>query len=147
MVSDNEFIYICESSNSMAEAASKLGLHFNTFKRRAIQLNCYKPNQGCKGTTKQNIDKRKETLDLILSGKYPHYQTYKLKQLLFMFNVKENKCECCGISEWQGKPLNYELHHIDGNRTNHELSNLMMLCPNCHSQTENFRSLNIKSFE
>ena len=36
------------------------------------------------------------------------------------------------ITEWNGKPIQMELHHIDGNRTNHKLSNLMMLCPNCH---------------
>jgi 5-methylcytosine-specific restriction endonuclease McrA len=58
--------------------------------------------------------------------------------------IKENKCEICGISEWNGKPIQMELHHIDGDRTNHKLSNLMMLCPNCHSQTETFRAKNIK---
>jgi 5-methylcytosine-specific restriction endonuclease McrA len=35
-----------------------------------------------------------------------------------------------------------ELHHIDGKRTNHHLSNLMLLCPNCHSQTDTFRARN-----
>ena len=36
----------------------------------------------------------------------------------------------------------YEIHHIDGNRTNHSLVNLRMLCPNCHAQTETYRSKN-----
>ena len=31
-----------------------------------------------------------------------------------------------------------QLHHIDGDNTNNELSNLQILCPNCHSQTENY---------
>lgn len=31
-----------------------------------------------------------------------------------------------------------QLHHIDGDETNNELSNLQMLCPNCHSQTDNY---------
>lgn len=26
------------------------------------------------------------------------------------------------------------IHHIDGNPRNNELSNLVLLCPNCHSQ-------------
>ena len=42
-------------------------------------------------------------------------------------------------SEWQGKQINCELHHKDGNKFNHSLKNLIILCPNCHSQTENFR--------
>lgn len=39
-------------------------------------------------------------------------------------NLKENKCECCGISEWNGKDITCQLHHIDGDETNNELSNL-----------------------
>lgn len=35
-------------------------------------------------------------------------------------------------------PLVIQLHHIDGNRNNNSLDNLEMLCPNCHSQTENY---------
>jgi transposase-like protein len=31
-----------------------------------------------------------------------------------------------------------QLHHIDGNNKNNSLDNLQMLCPNCHSQTENY---------
>ena len=42
----------------------------------------------------------------------------------------------CGITEWMGNPLPFELDHIDGNRSNNCLDNLRMLCPNCHAQTE-----------
>ena len=35
-----------------------------------------------------------------------------------------------------------ELDHIDGNRTNHKLENLRMLCPNCHSQTSTYKGRN-----
>ena len=38
------------------------------------------------------------------------------------------------------KVLNCELDHIDGNPTNHKLKNLIILCPNCHSQTDTYRS-------
>lgn len=44
-----------------------------------------------------------------------------------------------------GKKINCELDHIDGNRTNHLLENLRILCPNCHSQTNTFRGKNIKN--
>lgn len=30
------------------------------------------------------------------------------------------------------------MHHIDGNYKNNNLSNLQLLCPNCHSQTDNY---------
>lgn len=56
-----------------------------------------------------------------------------------------NKCAICSLSEWQGKPLTLELDHIDGNSSNNELSNLRLLCPNCHSQTETFRGKSINN--
>jgi hypothetical protein len=48
-----------------------------------------------------------------------------------------NACASCELGpEWNGKPLTLELDHIDGDRLNNELSNLRLLCPNCHAQTE-----------
>ena len=40
--------------------------------------------------------------------------------------------------DWLGKPLSMALHHVNGEGADNRLENLMMLCPNCHSQTENF---------
>ena len=48
------------------------------------------------------------------------------------------KCECCGIESWNNKELVFQMHHKDGNSKNNKLDNLILLCPNCHSQTENF---------
>lgn len=63
---------------------------------------------------------------------------YRLKLKLLHAGLKENKCECCGISEWHGKIINCQLHHINGDESDNRLENLMMLCPNCHSQTDNY---------
>lgn len=49
------------------------------------------------------------------------------------------KCEKCGLSEWLGEPITLEAHHIDGNRINNTEENLQLLCPNCHSQTDNYK--------
>lgn len=141
-VTDDEIVKVCNESLSMAIAASVLKIHFNTLKGRAIKLKCYKPNTPGKGIKKGKQTKIK-TED-ILKGKYPSYQTYKLKIRLLTEGYKENKCEECDIENWNGKKLNIELDHIDGDRTNHLLKNLKMLCPNCHSQTETFRAKNIK---
>lgn len=56
-----------------------------------------------------------------------------------LINIRGNKCEICGLEEWNGKPITLELHHIDGDNTNHSLDNIQLLCPNCHSQTEGWR--------
>ena len=70
--------------------------------------------------------------------------SHKLRNKLIEFGYKESKCELCGISEWLGKPVKLQLHHIDGNHDNNELSNLQILCPNCHSMTDNFGVYNSK---
>lgn len=141
-ITDDAFKKACDTSMSMAEAAAKLNLHFNSFKKRAIELDCYKPNQSGKGLKK--ISPKILLSDIIEKGKHPHYQSYKLKNRLIREGVKKNVCEICKCSSWQGKHLNLELHHADGNRQNHKLSNLQMLCPNCHSQTDTFRAKNKK---
>ncbi|HCW05920.1 MAG TPA: hypothetical protein DGG95_00985 [Cytophagales bacterium] len=37
-----------------------------------------------------------------------------------------------------------ELHHKNGNRYDNRLENLMLLCPNCHTLTENYRGKKLK---
>ena len=56
--------------------------------------------------------------------------------------IKERgeKCENCGISTWQGKKIIIELHHVDGDNKNNQRKNLKLLCPNCHSQTDNYKN-------
>lgn len=131
---------VCARSHSMAKAAAELNIHFNTLKRLAILYNCYHPNQGLKGGNKKAPPKI--NLDKILSGEHPSFQTYKLKNRLLKEGVLINRCTICGINSWNKKQLNLELDHIDGNRINHTLSNLRLLCPNCHAQTDTYRSKN-----
>ena len=57
----------------------------------------------------------------------------------------EQKCSRCGLTEWQGKPIPLELHHINGNNRDNRLENLEYLCLNCHAQTESFRGRNINN--
>jgi len=133
---------VCARSHSMAKAAAELNIHFNTLKRLAILYNCYRPNQGLKGGNKNAP--AKIVLNKILAGEHPSFQTYKLKNRLLKEGLIIDKCLICGIDSWNEKKINLELDHIDGNRLNHQLINLRMLCPNCHSQTDTYRSKNRK---
>jgi DNA-binding CsgD family transcriptional regulator len=67
-----------------------------------------------------------------------HRNRGQLKARLLSQGLKENRCERCGITEWRGRALSVALHHINGDRLDNRVENLELLCPNCHSQTDNF---------
>ncbi len=50
-----------------------------------------------------------------------------------------NQCEKCGFETWQGHPIPLEIHHINGINTDNRFENLVLLCPNCHALTNNYR--------
>jgi hypothetical protein len=65
-----------------------------------------------------------------------------LKGRLLAEGLKENRCECCGITDWLDAPLAMALHHANGDGLDNRIENLVMLCPNCHAQTPNFSGRN-----
>ena len=146
IITDEEIIQTCNESLSMASAAAKLQIHYGTFQKRATELGVYKPNQGLKGG-KRALWKKGYKLKDILEGKYPQYQTFKLHRRILDAGIKECRCEICGLTEWNGKIIPLELHHKDGDRTNHKLENLVFMCLNCHAQTETFRGKNMKGVD
>ena len=64
---------------------------------------------------------------------------------VYLIKTRGEKCERCGWSEINPvtKHAPVELEHIDGCWDNNKIENLILLCPNCHSLTSTFRSLNI----
>ena len=52
-------------------------------------------------------------------------------------------CKCCNKTEWLGKPIKLELHHVNGIKNDLRIENLQILCPNCHAYTDNYRGKNI----
>jgi DNA-binding CsgD family transcriptional regulator len=78
--------------------------------------------------------------ELLIAGTYRGRRNIKLR--LLGEGLKDPNCEACGIDEWLGRPLSLALHHVNGDRLDNRLENLQLLCPNCHSQTENFSGRN-----
>ena len=53
-------------------------------------------------------------------------------------------CSICGIEQiWNEKELHFILDHIDGNARNNIRTNLRLICPNCDSQLDTYKSRNI----
>jgi hypothetical protein len=80
---------------------------------------------------------------LIESGNYPAALQPRLLKKYLIRKFGE-RCSRCGWAERHpitGK-VPVEIEHIDGNWENNLPSNLLLLCPNCHSLTPTFRGLN-----
>ena len=124
---------------SNAEITRKLECKVDTLKSyyKKMGIN-YKGNQGGKGI--RAYSKRKPANEFVLSN----VNNAAKRRRLIEDGVKEAKCECCGLSEWMGKPIPLELHHKDFNHYNNELSNLQILCSNCHMQAHNYNN-NLRS--
>ena len=68
-----------------------------------------------------------------------------LRWRLLKDGVFEARCGGCGITHWLDKSLSMHLHHINGVGNDNRLENLKWLCPNCHSQTENYSGQECKN--
>ena len=66
-----------------------------------------------------------------------------LKKRLIEEGLLEKKCGRCGIIERLGEPLSITMHRRNGINDDNRLENLVMLCPHCHSQTDNFAGRNV----
>jgi len=61
---------------------------------------------------------------------------------LYLIHTRGYQCEKCHITEWNNSYIQLAGHHIDGNYLHNHPSNLKLLCPNCHSQTDTYCSKN-----
>lgn len=131
-------------TRSNRAAAEYLRVGYNLYKRYAklykdpatgeSLFDIHKNQQG-KGITKSGYaDKNRHKLDDILTGKHPGYSREKLTQRLFVNKYKEERCESCGFCTKRPTDLKTPLllHHINGDKRDHVLTNLQILCYNCY---------------
>ncbi len=106
------------------------------------------------GGTMQSLKKMYEELEFDTSHflgqgwnkenyNYDSFNNFSYKKkgkttVTLLIKLRGHQCEKCKLTEWLNMPINLEVHHIDGNRNNNHLDNLILLCPNCHSYTPNF---------
>jgi hypothetical protein len=73
------------------------------------------------------------------------YSSNKLKKFLLKLGMMEHVCMNCKLSSWLDFPIPLELHHVNGNRFDNRIENIQLLCPNCHSFTDNYRGKNMSA--
>lgn len=132
---DEDFAKAVKESFSIAQVLDKLGLikaggNYDQFRVNVARL---------------NLDVSHFTGKVWSKGKcvktYSNYTRSKGRKN-FLIKERGHKCEDCKNTEWKGKPIILELHHINGNRADNRKENLQILCCNCHATTDNWRAKN-----
>lgn len=152
---DSELITAVQQSLSYAEVLRKLGLrvaggNYDAVKRRVMELKLnttHMTGQVWNQGERFRAIKSARPLNEILVEHSTFINSNHLRERLLSEGLKEYKCECCNNTEWLGKPIKLELHHINGIKSDQRVENLQILCPNCHSYTENYRGNKKKGFE
>ncbi len=136
-LSEEEFAKLVKESRSFQDLAARIG-YVKTGGGTQTALKQAVKDKGLDTSHFKGMGWNKDNFD---------YSTFKdgyLKKngkgtLKALLSIKGRKCENCGLDTWLEKPITLEIHHIDGNHNNNHLDNLQLLCPNCHSYTDNYR--------
>jgi hypothetical protein len=93
-------------------------------------------------------DKTEKKYDGYLENQAAYCEASKNMKFVKKHILKEqgNSCSVCkNLNEWNGKTIVFILDHIDGDASNNKRDNLRLVCPNCDSQLDTYKSKNKNS--
>lgn len=146
--SKEAFIEAWNSSSCVAEVCRALGLkskggNYETFRLTAVELGL--SSDHFTTTYKQGKRVKRDLSEILVYG--TRVTGVDLLKRMVSEGLFIRKCYKCDRTEWNDLPIPLELDHIDGDRQNNVIENLMPLCPNCHAQTSTWRGRNARKKE
>jgi len=131
--SKKELVLAVNNSNSISQTLRFLGMGVSGTNYPEIKKYIKIMNIDISHFSGGRISCNKKPIDDYLSNKN-YLPSTQLKKRLLNEGFFEKQCEICKNTKWMGLPIPLELHHKDSNNHNNNLSNLQILCANCHSQ-------------
>jgi hypothetical protein len=148
---DAELMEAVRDSRSVADVLRRLGYQPSGGMHRMIvgkianlglSTSHFHGRSWARGRTFEN--RQVVPLERILVQNSTYTSSAVLRRRLIAAGLKEQRCEICGLDEWQGEPLPLALDHVNGVHTDNRLENLRILCPNCHALTDTWCARNRK---
>lgn len=136
-------------SRSIAEVCRRLGIkgiggNYRTVHRHIKRLELdisHFAGQGWLKGKHATTNPGKPLEEILVEGS--HYGSAHLRQRLVREGIFPHECAVCERIKWNDLPIPLELDHINGRADDNRVTNLRLLCPNCHAQTETYRGRNI----
>lgn len=155
------------SDTSIKKNARKLGIQLDVrkhFKTTVTPHNKGKGNRNCLscGNVFVKTNNNQKCCNQICAAELRtinKYNEYSMNQALYcnsnislkfikkhILKEQGNRCVICNnINLWNDKEIIFILDHIDGNAGNNLRKNLRLVCPNCDSQLDTYKSKNKNS--
>ena len=137
---DGQFIDIVADSVSLAQVIKKCSMiatyggTYRSTKNRIKKLNLDMSHFTGQGTNKGKSFGYKRPIEDYLENKVK-INSHNLRVRILAEGLLKEECSKCKRIEWGDQPIPLELHHIDCDHSNNNITNLKVLCPNCHATT------------
>lgn len=144
-----KLIPIVKNSRSYSEVLRKLGRNHSggtwyrlkqLIQEYSIDTSHFLGRAACAGEFNTGKARKKIWQEILVEGYTKRAKTAQLNRAL-LESGREYCCEKCGNDgTWQNDKLTLHVDHINGDWSDCRKENLRFLCPNCHSQTPNFKN-------